>query len=137
MAILSNNDIARAIYSSTLNKSLPEQGVVLKNAVAMLYRRRLMSRSGAILKALKKISNNENGILEARVWSRNKIEPNDKKELISLLKEKYGNKEIVLEERLDEGVIGGFRIEIGDELIDLTLKNKIYQLQAYLNKNYE
>ncbi len=137
MATLSNNDIARAIYLSVKGKIGGEQIDALKSVVSMLSKRRLLHKSSVILDALKKISDEEEGRLEVKVWSKHKIQENDKKELVHWLKEKYGNKEIVLQERIDEGVLGGFKIEIGSELIDLTLRNKIYKLQTYLNKSHE
>lgn len=137
MATLSNNDIARAIYLSTKGKAAHDQEIVLKSAVGLLSRRRLLSRSKAILASLNRISNKDRNVLEAKVWSKSKLDPGVKKDLIHLLKGRYGGKEIILEEKIDEEVIGGVKIEIENEMIDMTLKNKVDKLKKHLNKNYE
>ena len=57
-----------------------------------------------------------------------------KKELIFFLRGRYGVKEVILKESLNEKLIGGIRLEINDEIIDLTVKNKIKKLQEYLTR---
>ena len=42
---------------------------------------------------------------------------------------------MVLKESLDAGLLGGFRIEVKDEVIDLTSRNKLRKLQAHLTKS--
>ena len=52
-----------------------------------------------------------------------------------ILKERYQQKEVILVEVLDEKLLGGFKMEVNDEVIDLTIKNKIGKLQEYLTRN--
>jgi F0F1-type ATP synthase delta subunit len=44
-------------------------------------------------------------------------------------------KSIVLEEKIQERLLGGLRLEMDDEVIDLSLKNRINKLEAYLTKS--
>src|SRR3989344_4579621 len=131
MATISHNDIAHAIYLSGKGKKGSAQGEVLRNAVSLLSRRRLLSKSQAILASLEKIENKDNGILKAEVWSKDKLDSGTKKELLQILKKKYGDKDFVLVENLDMNLLGGFKIRINDELIDLTLNNKIKKLKEH------
>ena len=55
-----------------------------------------------------------------------------KKSIIDSIKKRYSAKEVVLEERYDENLLGGMKIEANNEIIDLTVKNKIKKLQEYL-----
>ena len=41
----------------------------------------------------------------------------------------------IFNEVLDEKLLGGFKIEVNDEIIDLTIKNKLEKLQEYLTRN--
>lgn len=141
MASISNNDIARAIYLASKDKNSSELGLLFQNVAKFLFRRRLLSKSGEILLSLKKLINQMEGILEVKIWSKNKINDETKKELTQILKRRYKDKalpvgewprEVFLQENLDEKLLGGLRIEVNDELIDLTLKNKINKLQEYL-----
>lgn len=134
MAVISNNDIARAIYLASKDKTKAELEDVDRKVVKFLYRRRLLSKSKDILYRLEKIINDENGIVAVKVSSREKLKENLKKELIDFLKERYKAKEIILTEISDEKLLGGMRIEVNDEIIDLTARNKIKKLQEYLTR---
>lgn len=137
MTIISNNEIARAIYLGSKDKNEIEQNIFFKNVLSFLYRRRLLSKSADILKSLKNVINRENNVLEVKVYSKEKLDHVVKKDLAQILKKKYGDKEIIFIESLDEKLLGGLKIEVQDELIDLTLRNKIYKLQEYLTENHE
>ena len=43
--------------------------------------------------------------------------------------------QVIFKEKIDEKLLGGFRIEVNDEVIDLTLKNKIFKLEEYLTRS--
>ena len=132
MSTISNNDIARAIYLVSKDKTNAELHEVDKKVVKFLARRRLLSKSGDILERLNTIINQESERIVAKVSSAKKLKEESKRELILLLKKRYGAKEVVITETLDEKLLGGIRIEVGDEIIDLTAKNKIKRLQEYL-----
>lgn len=132
MSSISNNQIAQAIYLSTKGKRGRELGETLENTTRFLIRRRLTSRAPDILSRLNQIINEKEGTVVAKATSAKKLGGIIKKDLIHLLKKHYLAKEVLLEEQIDERVLGGVRIEVGDEVIDLTLKNKIGQLKDYL-----
>lgn len=134
MTALSNNDIAQAIYFVSKDKTNSELRIVNDKIIKFLVRRRLLSKSEDILEKLDKIINVENKKIIAKILSARKVRDEIKKELIDFLRERYKAKEIFLEERLDEKLLGGIRIEVNDEIIDLTIKNKIKKLEEYLIK---
>jgi len=132
MTTASNNDIARAIFSTLKDKSSAEQSAIFPKIIQFLFRKRLLSKSSDILSRLDKIINNEKGRMVAKVSSKNKLSEKIKKELEQTLLKRYSAKEIRLMENLDEKLLGGFKVEVNDEVIDLTIKNKIRKLQEYL-----
>ncbi|MFA6325114.1 MAG: F0F1 ATP synthase subunit delta [Candidatus Paceibacterota bacterium] len=134
MANISNNDIAQAIFLFSKDKVESDQKIVSDKIINFLSRRRLLSKSTDILSRLDKIINIENEKIVVKVLSSKKIEEKNKDELIVYLKERYKAKEIILEESLDHKLLGGMRIEVNDEIIDLTVKNKIKKLQEHLIK---
>ena len=134
MAVISNNNIARAIYAAAKGKSEAEQKALNARVVDFLNKRRLLSKAPDILERLNKIINEEEGKIEAKVYSANPLDDRTKKELARTLGEKYGGKEVIIEERVNEKILGGWRIEVGDEVIDLSLRNKIKKLQGHLTK---
>lgn len=134
MATLSNNDIARAIYLVSKDKTHPELREINSKIIKFLARRRLLSKSPDILERLNKIINQEAGRIVVKVQSARKLKEEIKKELTIFLKKRYKAKEVVLKEELDEKLLGGIKIEINDEIIDLTAKNKIKKLQEHLTR---
>jgi len=132
MATLSNNDIARAIYLVSKDKTHTELHDINNKVVKFLARRRLLSKTEDILERLDKIINHESGKIVVKVLSARKLKEELKKELIFFLKKRYKAKEVILTETIDEKLLGGIGIEINDEIIDLTVKNKIKKLQEYL-----
>ncbi|MCM2339513.1 MAG: F0F1 ATP synthase subunit delta [Burkholderiales bacterium] len=137
MATLSNNDIARAIYGATKDKNKEELSLVFTKVAEFLDRRRLLSRAPDILKKLNEIINKDESRIEVKVLSAKKISEKIKSELVQNLSKRYKVKEIVLLEKIDEKLLGGIRLEINDEVIDLTVKKKISKLQEHLIKKYE
>jgi len=127
MKTLPNNDIARAIH--LFLKDNPRK---YDKVVEFLHRKRLLPRSPEILAQLKKIINQEEGKVEAKVSSAKKINHQMKSQLEHFLMKRYSAKEIVFEESLDPGLLGGLKLEVNGEIIDLSYKNKIRQLQEFL-----
>ena len=138
MAILSNNDIARAIYLVLKDNHLearPPSGDLASKydrIVKFLYRKRLLFKAPLILSQLKKIINQEKGRIVAKISSVETLSRQTKMHLEQVFKKRYSAKEVFIEEKLDGKLLGGIRVEINDEVIDLTIKNKISQLEAYL-----
>lgn len=135
MAVISNNNIAEAIYLATKDKTQKEQSLIFPQIVNFLFRRRLLSKAGDILLHLEKIINKDRGVVVAKVWSAEGLGETMNKEITQVLAKRYRAKEIDLVENLDENLLGGIKIEVNDEVIDLTIKNKIKKLQEYLTKS--
>ncbi len=134
MTIISNNDIARAIYLVSKGKSQGEQVDISQRIVKFLFKKRLLSKASLILSQLRKVVNQEEGRVVARVSSAEKLGHKDKINIEHSLKKRYFAKEIILSENLDQRLIGGIKIEVNNEVIDLSIKNKIEKLQEYLTK---
>lgn len=134
MATTSHNDIALAIYTASKDKQGTELSLFVDNVLKFLIRKRLISKSSDILKKLEKISNKEEGIIVATISSVKKIDEHTKKELTTELLKKYNAKKIVLKEKEVPTLLGGIKIEVDDEVIDLTIFNKLKKLQVHLTR---
>ena len=134
MATISNNDIARAIFSLSKGKSHSELSVVLNKVAKFLFRRRLLSKSTEILSRLSQIINQEEGRTVAKISSVEKLDHKTKTHLEQALKKRYSTKEVILVENLDQKLLGGLKIEVNDEVIDFSIKNRVGKLQEYLTR---
>ncbi|MFA5791625.1 MAG: F0F1 ATP synthase subunit delta [Candidatus Paceibacterota bacterium] len=135
MITISNNNIAHAIYLASKSYSSVEQPLFLEKVVEFLYKRRLFSKVPDILFRLNKIINDHEGRVVVKISSAKSINETINKELAEILIKRYSAKEINLVENLDEKLLGGFKIEVNDEVIDLTIRNKIIKLQEHLTIN--
>ncbi len=135
MIALLNNNIALAIYLALKNKTYAEQSLISQKIIQFLARKRLLSEAPNILSRLNKIINEDQNKILAKVSSKEILSQNKRKELIHSLSKHYEGKIIILEESLNEKLIGGFKIEINDEIIDFSIKNRIKKLQEHLISN--
>lgn len=135
MATISINNLAHAIYESSKDKEGKDLDAISKKAVDLISKKHLMSKSEEILTQLKKIIDKDEGVIRAKISSRIKIDKKIVDEIEDFIKKRYKAKSAILEFEIDEKLLGGMRIEIGDEIIDTTLKNKIKKLQDYLITN--
>lgn len=135
MASLSTKNIAEAIYESSYGKEGALLDDVIMKSAIFLKDKNLLGKKEEILKALEKIINKEEGIIRAKITTRFEVEKELEKKIEEFIKSKYKAKEVILELKIDPQVLGGIKIEVGDEIIDTTLASKIHQLQDYLIKN--
>ena len=134
MSTVSNNDIANAIYLVSKDKKETELRDIDSKIVKFLARKRFLSRSTDILERLDKIINYQNKKIIAKISSAKKLKEEIKIELALFLKKRYKIEKVVFNETIDEKLLGGIRIEVDDEIIDLTIKNKIRKLQEHLTR---
>ena len=135
MATVSIKNLAYAIYESSKDKEGTDLDIVMKNSVQMISDKHLLSKSHLILSELEKIVDKEKGRLRVRVNSKTKITDKAQEEIIDFIKKRFKIKEVILELKEDPKLLGGIKLEIGDEIIDTTLKHKLDQLQNYLITN--
>lgn len=134
MAKFSNNEIANAIYLGAKGKEGEKLSLFMQDVIKFLVQKKLFSKSEEIIRELEKVHDKENGVLKVNLSTKNKINDSFKKELIDILSKKYKVEKILLKENIDESIIDGFKLEIGDEILDTSLKNKLQKLQAHLTR---
>lgn len=134
MANISYNDIAKAIYIGSKNKDNKEMSLFVDNTVKFLTRKKLLSKSKNILDKLENLLNKDKGLIKAKISTSEKMNDIFKKDINSFLLKKYNAKEVEMIEIVDSKYIGGVKIEVDDEVIDLTIFNKLKKLQTHLTR---
>lgn len=135
MAQARTQDIAYAIYKATDGKSGAELKSVLDNVVRFLSNNKLLHKRNEILEKLENVINKEEGLIKVNIKSKSKVKKETLHEILEFLKHKYKAKEVHVDEEIDESLIAGVKIQIDDEIIDMTLRNRVDQLETYLLKN--
>jgi F-type H+-transporting ATPase subunit delta len=75
-----------------------------------------------------------NGVEEAVVITAHKIDDAFRAKVIALVEKSTGHK-VVLEEKVDPNVLGGFILRYGDKQIDTSLEREFQLLRREFNKN--
>ena len=132
MSKISDNEIVDAIHQLSRGASKTELSNILKKVVQFLFRKRLFPRIPRILEKLEKTINEENNLLAVKIISAKKMGNEDKKSIVKFLKERYKVNDVNITEIFDGKLLGGMRILVNDEIIDLSLQNKIKKLQEHL-----
>jgi F-type H+-transporting ATPase subunit delta len=71
------------------------------------------------------------GIIKAEVSSASALTADQKKQIIAIVKESQG-KDVELIEKIDESLIGGFILRVGDQQVDDSIKRKLNDLKVSL-----
>ena len=128
------SELARALLEMTEGVSEAEQKKALADFAAYLDKKGMLKKADLIAAEYQRLYNKRHEIVEATVTLAARLTDKDRDELSEALKRKYGAKGVEIEERVDQRLIGGMKIRIGDEVFDGSLKNSLKQLQAQLLK---
>jgi len=129
---ISPKNIAEAVYGATEGKSGQELAVILKRSVQILKEKRMLGKSDEVLDALQNIFDKKTGTIRAKITTAESIKSQEKRKLEKEIKEKYKAQNILSEFFEKEELLGGMRIEIGDEILDDTYRRKLQELEKFL-----
>ena len=86
-----------------------------------------------VLKEYLLLADEELGIVHATVHSARKLKDDDIERIKEALKIKT-NKEVVIENKVDPELIAGIKVTLGNNVTDITMKNKIEKMKQTLLK---
>jgi len=132
MAKISSKTIAEAIYEAAKGKSGSDLTTVLLRSAQLLKDKRMLGKSKDILNALQSIIEKRTGVLRMKVTTAKRMESEEIKKLENEIKEKYQVQTVVSEFFEKPELLGGARIEVLDEVLDTTYKNKLRKLENFL-----
>ncbi|MHB8904245.1 MAG: ATP synthase F1 subunit delta [Patescibacteria group bacterium] len=130
---ISAKQYAVSLYGSVQGKTeKPELKKVLKNFVALLGKNNNLNKEEEILEIFENIWNTENGELKAELTSARELSKSSRETVINYLKEKSGAKKIVLDEKTNKEILGGFILKYNNRIIDGSLRSSLGELGAEL-----
>lgn len=134
MTKISPKNIAEAVYNATKGKSGHELDSLMKRTVQVLHSKRLLGRSEEVLQALQNMIEESTGAVRAKVTTAKILGSGERKKLEHEIKEKYKAEHVVGEFFEKAELLGGVRVEVGDEVWDNTYKSKLNKLEKFLMK---
>jgi F-type H+-transporting ATPase subunit delta len=103
----------------------------LKSLVALLVENRREVLIGSIAEQFDELKREHERVLRARITSAQPLSDEQRAEIVSTLERRYGKK-IEAEVHVDPELIGGARIQIGDQVIHASMRDALAQMAASL-----
>ncbi|MDR1058297.1 MAG: ATP synthase F1 subunit delta [Treponema sp.] len=100
--------------------------------LALLIQKNFFGRVDAVMEEIQKIADAKRGILPVYAESAFPLEGEEKRELIEGIKRISGAGEVRLESVVNPELLGGYRLRIGAELIDASIKGQLQKMAAEL-----
>ena len=123
---------AKTLYELASGKNKSEIDSIAASFAKLLAKNNLLKMAPAIIEKFGNIWNRENGILEADVESAYPLNDEISGKITKEIKEKYGAKEVILNNKINKDIKGGIIIKIGDEVIDSSVKKQLKMLKQAL-----
>jgi F0F1-type ATP synthase delta subunit len=132
MTKISPQNIAQAIYKATEGKSGQDLAVTIKHSAQLLTDKQLLPKSGEVLRVLQNIFDRKTGTVRAKVITARGLSSEKQTRIKNEIKEQYKAKAVEGEFFENKELLGGMRVEVGDEVLDNTYRNKLGKLEKFL-----
>lgn len=129
------NKIAYTVFEELKKSTTPaEENHIIHSFAKVLSERKALDQSETILQTLSDLFDKENGIIKTTVIVHKRLTQKEIDSLKETLKKKYNAKDVHITEKVDERILGGMRVVVGEDVYDGTVKNKLVQLAHRLEK---
>lgn len=129
---ISAKQYAQTLYEITDGKPKPEIEKSVADFARYIYRNRKLKLAGKIMEQFAAMYNKKKGIVEVEVVTVQKMDEALEKKVKHFVREKYGAKEVILKNIVDENIKGGIISKVGDEVVDSSIGGKIEGLRRLL-----
>ena len=131
---ISNSQYSVALYESVKGKSQSEINSAISNFVKVLVKNNQIKNVSSIISKFKEIWNKKEGIVEAEIISREKLDSKLVNQLISYIVKKYKSEKVEIIEKIDLNIKGGIIVKVGDEVMDGSISGQLKNLRSILTK---
>ena len=115
-----------------IDEAFKSQNVTVLNTLKILVERHRLSEIVAIIDHYNHLYNEANGIATATVYSVRPLSDDEKASLEDSFKAKLNKGSITFTNEIDENLIGGVRIRIGNTIYDGSISGKLNRLKGNL-----
>jgi F-type H+-transporting ATPase subunit delta len=129
---ISARQYAQCLYELVVTEPDDKVKEILPKFVALLEKHRALSLAPAVILAFTEIWNNQHGEVAAELTAARELKLEAKEIIINYLKDKSGAKEVILDEKLDPNILGGFVLKYSNKIIDASLRSNLESLKNSL-----
>ena len=131
---ISIKQYSQTLFELTENKSESEVFAIVQKFAEQLKKDGQLKNASKIMEKFAESFNKENGIVVTVVRGRGDLSRDVLEKIEKFVKEKYSAKEVEMNFVIDEAVMGGIIIKVGDEIIDGSVSSQLKRLQKELVK---
>jgi len=131
---ISARQYAESLIATVSTQSELEMSVSLDNFAKMMLENRDLNRLDEIMRIFSKLWDQTQGELAVEFTGARSLAADLKTDLDKYLKMKTGADKIVLTEKVDAAILGGFVLRYEDQVIDASLKQSLYDLKGEMSK---
>jgi F-type H+-transporting ATPase subunit delta len=129
---ISAKQYAQTLYELTEKKPEKEISRIVSNFIKYLAKNNDLKFGTQIIEKFNNIWNENHGVVEAEVTSREELSNEVRIKLSNYVSNKFKAKEVVFNNKVDESIKGGIVIKVEDEILDASISNQIKDLRKKL-----
>ena len=130
---ITNQQYAKTLLELTENKTEKEISDIITHFIDVLRKGKQMKNAQKIIEKFSGLYNAKHGIVEAAVITKSKMAESEIKKIKDYVKKKYGAKEIIINNVVDEKIKGGIIIKVGDEVLDGSVSAQLKKFEKALS----
>jgi F-type H+-transporting ATPase subunit delta len=131
---ISDRQYAESLLLAVSNQTESETKSSLDNFARIMMENRDLNRLEAILAIFSKAWDRAQGELAVEFTGARAASDQTKKDIAAYLKVKTGAQKIILTEKVDTEILGGFVLRYEDQVIDASLQQSLHDLKVEMNK---
>lgn len=109
-----------------------QANVFVVNTLLLMGERKRLNEIEGLVDAYVRFSNEEQGIEDAKVYSIRPLSDEERASVSATFSGKVGKQALRIENIIDPSLIGGMRIQIGNQIYDSSISSKLERLQRQL-----
>ncbi|MDN7241783.1 F0F1 ATP synthase subunit delta [Planococcus sp. N028] len=109
-----------------------QANVFVVNTLLLMGERKRLNEVVGLVDAYIRLANEEQGIADAKVFSVRPLSEEERTSVSSVFAKKVGKQALRIENIIDPSLIGGMRIQIGNQIYDSSISSKLERLQRQL-----
>mmetsp|Transcript_49353 Transcript_49353/g.112009 ORF Transcript_49353/g.112009 Transcript_49353/m.112009 type:complete len:150 (+) Transcript_49353:166-615(+) len=113
----------------------PKTTKVTKNLMVTMAGNNRVTEAGKVADAFQEMMKAKRGELDAIVTSATPLSKAQLKKVTDVLKAQAGGKAVAITTKVDDSILGGLTLQIGDKFLDLSIKSKITSYTAALQSS--